>query len=62
MCGGLIASCTLIQINRKCGWACVNYHLSALKPLRSFGPTQRGPTMENATALGERSSANASST
>ena len=34
-----------MQINRKCGWACVNYHLSALKPLRSFGPTQRGPTL-----------------
>ena len=25
-----------MQINRKCD------HLSALKPLRSFGPTQRG--------------------
>ena len=34
-----------MQINRKCGRACVNYHLSALKPLRSFGPTQRGPTI-----------------
>ena len=34
-----------MQINRKCGRACVNYHLSALKPLRSFGPTQRGPTV-----------------
>ena len=31
-----------MQINRKC----VNYHLSALKPLRSFGPTQRGPTID----------------
>ena len=37
-------SVTLMQINRKCGWACVNYHLSALKPLRSFDPTQGGPT------------------
>ena len=26
-----------MQINRKCGLACVYYHLSALKPLRSFG-------------------------
>ena len=34
-----------MQINRKCGRACVNYHLSAIKPLRSFGPTQRGPTL-----------------
>ena len=32
-------------INRKCGRACVIYHLSALKPLRSFGPTQRSPTI-----------------
>ena len=30
-----------MQINRKCGRACVNYRLSALTPLRSFGPTQR---------------------
>ena len=34
-----------MQMNRKCGPASVNYHLSALKPLRSFCPTQRGPTI-----------------
>ena len=37
-----------MQINRKCGQACVNYHLSALKPLRSFGPTQHDPTIYSA--------------
>ena len=34
-----------MQINRKCGLACVTNYLSARYTLMGFGPTQRGPTL-----------------